>query len=1325
MKKTLLVLALTLFGTMAMAKPVDVNTAQRVAQNFWNSHRDNGIAAVTTPMSVVATPFDGFYIFSASANGGFVIVAADDCVQPVLGYSFTSPTSERINPEARYWLGTYQEQIDYLRSIEYEAPQDVVAQWTLYAAANATPTPEPLTAVSPLLSTTWDQSPYYNNLCPYDNTYNERTVTGCVATATAQVMKYWNHPTQGTGNHSYTHDDYGTLSANFATTTYQWSNMPNALTSTSSTTQVTAVATLMYHIGVAIEMDYGVASTGGSGAYTNNYGYSNIPCAQNALSDYFGSQLVNCYYRDDVTDAVWAGYLNTELNASRPVIYAGQDTAGGHCFVCDGYNNSNYYHFNWGWGGYQDGYYLLSNLAPGSGGTGGNATYTFNLSQRILTGVQPDTTYTPSNPLSPDPDCLISSFPYTETFDDTTHYSCLRIYDANGDGTTWSVIDSFGTNYSTAAFISYAEDADDYLILPGITTPGNYTITWKARIYHSSYPETYQVYAGSSNMIFSETLSSTSLVTRTANFSVTAGDTVLPMFRYISDDMYAFFIDDVTISQAVPQYTITVQSANPTMGSVSGGGTYNSGSNVTISATPFSGYQFTQWQDGNTNASRTITVTGNATYTAYFEASSTPATADTVSYCGNSAYASSIGAGGTLYWGIKLTSSQLTGANYLKSVMLFVSSPGTYTLRVHRGGASAPGTLAHTQTVTFGAADTLWQEIQLDATFALTSGQDIWITFYNTGVSYPAASCSYTGNTNSDWTSVDDTEWDHLQNLASTLTYSWLIKAVTTQTIPDLPAPTVNISGQQQLAMGSAYTFTANAPEGATISWSLPGATPSYGTGSTITATYSASGLYNVIASATNSHGTGTDTMQVLVVNYTVGDTLSYALNRGMYTNVGTGDAGAFSWGIMLPSAFLSGRNQVSKVLVGAKEPGTYTVRLYQGGTSAPQTLVHTGTLNVTSADTANLYTVYTPSSPVSINSSNNLWVVIHTSGLNYPARSCAHTTDTNSDWTSLNDTAWYHLPQLGINASWMIKVVAASVTPTYTLTVQSADPTMGTANGSGTYNSGTSVTISAIANNGYHFTQWQDGNTNATRTVTVTANATYTAYFAANAPDTYTITVLSNNDAWGTVSGGGTYTAGSTATISAVANSGYRFVQWQDGNTNATRTITVTGDATYIATFESNQTQQYTITVLANNDEWGNVTGGGTYTAGSTVTIRAIAYSGYQFDQWNDGNANATRTITVTGDATYIATFSATNGIDNAEAAEWSLYPNPASSVVSINGIGKGEATITDLTGRTVATVAIDADNTDIDISHLTPGAYFVRISAEGVSSVRKLIVK
>ncbi len=227
-----------------------------------------------------------------------------------------------------------------------------------------------------------------------------------------------------------------------------------------------------------------------------------------------------------------------------------------------------------------------------------------------------------------------------------------------------------------------------------------------------------------------------------------------------------------------------------------------------------------------------------------------------------------------------------------------------------------------------------------------------------------------------------------------------------------------------------------------------------------------------------------------------------------------------------------------------------------------------------------------------------------------------------------------------------------------YTITTTSANPTMGTVTGGGTYNDGATATLTATANSGYHFTRWQDNNTQNPRTVTVTGNATYTAYFEANAPTQYTITVTSANPTMGTVTGGGTYNEGATATLTATANNGYHFTQWQDGNTQNPRTVTVTGNATYTASFEANPPTQYTITVTSANPTMGTVTGGGTYNDGATATLTAMPNAGYHFVRWQDGNTQNPRTVTVTGDATYTAYFEANGGGGEGECPAVSSFP-------------------------------------------------------------------
>ena len=187
-----------------------------------------------------------------------------------------------------------------------------------------------------------------------------------------------------------------------------------------------------------------------------------------------------------------------------------------------------------------------------------------------------------------------------------------------------------------------------------------------------------------------------------------------------------------------------------------------------------------------------------------------------------------------------------------------------------------------------------------------------------------------------------------------------------------------------------------------------------------------------------------------------------------------------------------------------------------------------------------------------------------------------------------------------------------------------------GNVNGGGTYDYGTTATLSATANEHYHFTRWTDGNTDNPRTVSVESDATYTAEFK---PNSYTITV--STDGHGSANGGGTYDYGTTATLTATANKHYHFTQWSDGNTDNPRTVAVEDNATYTAEFKPDS---YTIIVSAG--EHGSVNGGGTYDYGTTATLTATANEHYHFTQWSDGNTDNPRTVSVVGDATYTAEF-------------------------------------------------------------------------------------
>ena len=258
---------------------------------------------------------------------------------------------------------------------------------------------------------------------------------------------------------------------------------------------------------------------------------------------------------------------------------------------------------------------------------------------------------------------------------------------------------------------------------------------------------------------------------------------------------------------------------------------------------------------------------------------------------------------------------------------------------------------------------------------------------------------------------------------------------------------------------------------------------------------------------------------------------------------------------------------------------------------------------------------------------------------------------------------------------------------------------------------------IQAYPYDGYNFVGWSDGNTTNPRIVTLTQDTVFTAIFQANI-QRYTITVMSVNDSMGTVSGGGIYEEGSQVTITATAAEGYHFVSWNDGDTNNPRTITVTEDTTYIANFAVNT---YTITVTSANDSMGTVSGGGTYEEASQIIITATAAEGYYFVCWNDGNTDNPRTITVTEDATYIASFAEDVSTDAAnELDALTFYPNPTSGTITFNTTDIRKVEVMDAMGRIVA---VYNDSYIIDLSKLSKGYYTLRVTTDRGVAVRKVI--
>lgn len=362
------ILAGAILTVSASAAPITPEQAMQEALVFLGQNSENGFnapASLPIAYTAVAEKTPLYYIFNY--QDGFVITTADDRLPAILGYSDCGRFDiNQIPDNFRWWLSEYSREIsDYLPT----APESDAALRHRKAA--------PRMPIEPMTKTTWNQGSPYNDDCPM--VYGQRSVTGCVATAVSQIMKFHNWPLKPVGSNA---------GVTFSGTTYDWDNMlDNYEQGKYTAVQGTAVAKLMRQVGAGVNMQY---SPYASGAYDYN--------VQLALPKYFGyDRNLTFYWKDYTPMKEWINIVYNELAEGRPLYYSGSSSEGGHAFVCDGYSENDYFHFNWGWGGYEDGYFLLSALNPASGGAG-SYEGGYNRSQCIITGIKPAERVTAQTP---------------------------------------------------------------------------------------------------------------------------------------------------------------------------------------------------------------------------------------------------------------------------------------------------------------------------------------------------------------------------------------------------------------------------------------------------------------------------------------------------------------------------------------------------------------------------------------------------------------------------------------------------------------------------------------------------------------------------------------------------------------------------------------------------------------------------------------------------------------------------------------------------------------------------------------------------------------
>ena len=789
-----------------MADPVTPQTAATVAGNYWR-----GLTSKTAELAQVENSgFEYLYLFRVNNGEGFVIVAADDAAYPILGYGIDEPAGE-LGPETRFWLEQYEHEIAALASGDVSNDDPVLAayisrQWDNLRSGNWSE-PKSGNMVPAMLTTRWNQSPYYNYYAP------QNCPIGCVATAVAQVMKFWNHPVKGTGNNSY-NTPYGVLSANFDTTYYDWAHMPNSISSSSSMQEIEAVALLSYHVAVAVNMNF---STDGSGANLVG-GSGTTTSAQSALRRYFGySNSLHGEYKSYYSDAEWIRLLKDELDAGRPVLYAGYDSYAGHAFVFDGYNSSSQFHVNWGWGGSYNGFFAMGALNPGGGGVGTNTSNTFNSSNQIIVGVEP----LPRLNISP------SSISFgaeggSQSVAVTGTYSVPSGWTASIDG-SWlssnpSTLSGSGNGVQTnvtliaaanttgqprTATITLVQDGDTVQIpVVQFSCASSAMCTLTVGAYDSrsnGWGSNKLQLSSTSGILYGEmTLADGSYGIR--EFSVCPDTVVVTWLGNSSIGECGFFVENsegvVWLNHAAGselsngdtflivapclseggvgpvRFAVNVTVNDTTRGYIEGGSDDVAfGESITLTARAREGYRFTKWNDGSVDNPRSLTILTNSNMTARFDNLGN----DTLHY-DNGSYNLAYGGDNGTYWGIRFPTSSLVGHTTLESVKFYNVRAENYTLNIYQGDSPRQMNLVATMSF-YQSRQTRyrWVEKVLDTPITLNHSKPLWITMSCESGDATAVASEWCGNSDGSWYSASGNEWQDING--DDLHLTWMLRA--------------------------------------------------------------------------------------------------------------------------------------------------------------------------------------------------------------------------------------------------------------------------------------------------------------------------------------------------------------------------------------------------------------------------------------------------------------------------------------------------------------------------------------------------------------------
>jgi len=439
-KSPILLGILLLLSLSLSAEFVNADQAQSIAQNwlqYWQPERslqvdeihvyqDTKLTALDLQRDALAPEEAELYLVYFADNA-WALVPADDNLRPILAYS-SLPLSDKSDmpPAFKAHLDFYASDVRYAREAQLEIPENRELWQDIASASFSSITRD--REVSPLIQTTWNQDYPYNELCPADpDGPGGYVYAGCVATAVAQVMKYWNSPIQGSGSNTYYAYGYGYQSANFGATTYLWDEMPNAVGSSNI-----PVATLLYHCAVGVEMNFAPDGSGSNGMR-----------ARNAMQSYFSYPNATYVQKEDYSNTNWENLLKAQLDNGVPMYYSGSGTDVGHAWNCDGYQGTNYFHFNLGWGGSYNGYYYLNSIIAGGSTLTYNQAAITNAIPAGYTVTQPRIQLQAQNSMAGDPfELSLTTYPVLNSWNVDEYslsifyeHSALEYLGASVDGT--------------------------------------------------------------------------------------------------------------------------------------------------------------------------------------------------------------------------------------------------------------------------------------------------------------------------------------------------------------------------------------------------------------------------------------------------------------------------------------------------------------------------------------------------------------------------------------------------------------------------------------------------------------------------------------------------------------------------------------------------------------------------------------------------------------------------------------------------------------------------------------------------------------------------